>query len=176
MSRHLSENVAYRHRRDGFAVVGYSIARAIKSEDHMQQKAKDTPMKNVSSLSAIVSKIDHALAIDSKPSAPTPEELPVISPVIPVGPSRESYPPELVAMLPVIPESRLDALSNNTQRLQADARANQVIPRIFSRWSDVLTVEDSVALSGEQTKLRSLLSAFGWFLDGFTDASRTELR
>ena len=107
---------------------------------------------------------------------PTPEQLPTVAPVIPQSKSRDAYPRDLIGMLPAIPESRLSSLTTDIQRMQADGRANQTIPNIFKRFGELLVVEDETALSGEQAKLHALLSEFGWYLDGWKDASRSELR
>ena len=90
--------------------------------------------------------------------------------------SRSAYPAGLAPRIEPIPEYRLDALANDVQRMQCDARANSDIPSIFRKYQCILTPEDQASLSGEQAKLRALLSAFGWWLDGWTDATRTELR
>ena len=107
---------------------------------------------------------------------PTPEQLPTVAPVIPQAKSRDAYPRALIDVLPRIPESLLSSLTTDIQRMQADGRANQTIPNIFKRYGEILVVEDETALSGEQARLYALLSEFGWYIDGWTDASRTELR
>ena len=189
MNRTLSSKVNYTHRQTGFDALGDAIASAIHAENKSLSQPQTTKVMTMKPATAKPT----AAAPASSPTAPgafgklmakittclsviSGAELPTIEPVIPQVKSRDAYPPPLIAQLPAIPESRLASLTTDAQRMQADGRANQTIPNIFKRHGELLIVEDETALSGEQAKLHALLSEFGWYLDGWTDNTRSELR
>ena len=189
MHRHLSQKVGYRLKSDPLHYFGDQILAEINSFEGpasqpqttkvMTMKpatakptaaAPATPSNAPGAFGKLMAKITTCLSVISG------AELPTIEPVIPQVKSRDAYPPPLIAQLPAIPESRLASLTTDAQRMQADGRANQTIPNIFKRHGELLIVEDETALSGEQAKLHALLSEFGWYLDGWTDNTRSELR
>ena len=192
MNRNLSSKIGYRLKSNPLQYFGDQILAEIQGfEGHASPK----PSKEMTMQPTATAK--PATAAPATPSTPKPgafgalmsriqtcltsitpsaEQLPSVPAVIAEGRSRDSYPASLVAMLPPIPESLLPALTTDIQSLQSDARANTTIPRIFTLYHGILVAQDEVNLAGEQAHLRALLSAFNWYMDGWTDASRTELR
>ena len=192
MNRNLSSKIGYRLKSNPLHYFGDQILAEIQAfegptaQPHSQKEltmkptlvkpATATPAAPSTSkpgaFGALLSRIQKCLSSIT----PTPEQLPTITPVIPQAKSRDAYPASLIQQLVPIPESYLTSLATDTQRMQSDARANQVIPSLLNKHQELLLIEDQNSLTGEQTKLRALLSEFGWYLDGWIDASRTELR